>query len=64
MKKEPKEKLKTEGFKTLFEWLDQGTSEAVVGLKDVTKYLSFFYLSGKDKDKPYYHCYLEHCRDE
>jgi len=59
LKREPKEELKTEGFKTLFEWLDQGTSEAVVGLEHVTEY-----LSGNDKDKPYYHCDLEHCRDE
>ena len=31
----------------------------MVGLEHVTEY-----LSGNDKDKPYYHCDLEHCRDE
>ena len=60
MKKEGKEKeVKTEKFKTLFDWLDQGTSEAVVGLEHVTEY-----LSGGMREMPFYHCDLEHCRDE
>jgi len=60
LKKEAKEQeAKTEKFKTLFDWLDQGTSEAVVGLEHVTEY-----LSGDMTDMPYYHCDLEHCRDE
>merc|ERR1712179_192872 len=50
---------KTEGFRTLLKWLDQVTSEAVVGLENITEY-----LSGREKDEPYYHCNLEHCRDE
>jgi len=58
-KREPKVEVKTEGFRTLFEWLDQGTSEAVVGLENITEY-----LSGRERDEPYYHCNLEHCRDE
>jgi len=58
-KREPKLELKTEGFRTLLEWLDQVTSEAVVGLENITEY-----LSGREKDEPYYHCNLEHCRDE
>ena len=40
LKKELKAEVKTEGFKTLFEWLDKGTSEAVVGLEHVTEYLA------------------------
>jgi len=59
LKREPKTEVKTEGFRTLFEWLDQGTSEAVVGLENITEY-----LSGRERDEPYYHCSLEHCRDE
>jgi len=51
--------VKTDGFKTLFEWLDQGTSEAVVGLEHVTEY-----VSGDDRDIPYYHCDLVHCNEE
>ena len=35
---------------TLFDWLDQGTNESVVGLKYVTEY-----LSGDMRDMPYYH---------
>ena len=58
-KREAKVEVKTEGFRTLFEWLDQGTSEAVVGLENITEY-----LSGREGDEPYYHCNLEHCRDE
>jgi len=59
LKREPKMEMKTECFRTLFEWLDQGTSEAVVGLENITEY-----LSGRERDEPYYHCNLEHCRDE
>jgi len=59
VKKEPKLEMKTETFRTLFDWLDQGTSEAVVGLEHVTEY-----LSGRERDLPYYHCNLEHCKDE
>jgi len=59
MKKEAGEEVKTERFKTLFEWLDQGTSEAVVGLEHVTEY-----LSGDSRDIPYYYCDLSHCKDE
>jgi len=59
MKKEASENVKTERFTTLFEWLDQGTSEAVVGLEHVTEY-----LSGDSRDIPYYYCDLSHCRDE
>ena len=35
------------------------TSEAVVGLKHVREY-----MSGNMMDMPYYHCDLEHYRDE
>ena len=59
LKKEAREVKTEERFKTLFEWLDQGTSEAVVGLEHVTEY-----LSGDNRDIPYYHCDLEHCKDE
>jgi len=50
---------KSENYRTLFEWLDQGTSEAVVGLEYVTEY-----LSGDSRDVPYYHCKLNNCNDE
>ena len=59
LKKEARANGKTERFNTLFEWLDQGTSEAVVGLEHVTEY-----LSGDSRDIPYYYCDLSHCRDE
>ena len=44
---------------TLFDWLDSATSEAVVGLENVTEY-----QSGDPEDVPYYHCNLEYCKDE
>jgi len=45
-------------FDTLFEWLDQGTSEAVVGIEYVTEF-----RSGNKNDIPYYHCELSFCKD-
>ena len=45
-------------FDTLFEWLDQGTSEAVVGIEYVTEF-----KSGNKNDIPYYHCELSFCKD-
>ena len=66
-----------ERFTTLFEWLDSGSSEAVVGLEQVdyqvhclnTAYLHFTtkvteYRSGEAGEKPYYHCKLDECKDE
>jgi len=51
--------LDTSKFTTLFQWLDSATSEAVVGLEQVTEY-----KSGEGGQKPYYHCKLEGCNDE
>lgn len=59
VKNEPKLEVKTDTFRSLFDWLDQGTSEAVVGLEHITEY-----QSGRERDEPYYHCSLEHCKDE
>ena len=45
-------------MKTLFDWLDQGTSEEVVGLEPGVEY-----RSGETRDMPFYHCDMEHCKD-
>ena len=45
-------------YRTLFDWLDQGTSEAVVGLKYVTEF-----VSDREDEDPRYHCTLRDCDD-
>jgi hypothetical protein len=46
-------------FTTLLDWLDSATSEAVVGLENITEY-----QSGERGVVFYYHCDLEHCKDD